>query len=291
MGLRRMCQQEKDLLFCQGNNIVVIFHGHKILKLLTLHFRKSKSISTSIAIGGLMRLWKSLLLLFFITLLFSCAAVPDKQTAQPLKLFAAEGTILTCSQSELLLSVQIPSFPKTADNTVSNIAHQVVQKSYLLEGTKIVIDGREGTIAEVRGNQVKLIFDSAFACSAGRKVAVQVPKKTIAVVDFEVIGGNQKEKGRVALEGLTSALIDTGQFIVVERTKLQSVMNEIQLSLSGMTKPTGDKVAGKLLIADLILTGSLTDMRDEWRGLNNGLFQRYGCFSQFFRVSRFDSGR
>jgi hypothetical protein len=211
-----------------------------------------------------MKPFKILIPLIFIFFVLACATAPDKGKEQPIQLFAVEGTVLDRSPSELLLTIQIPSFPKSADTTVANIAHQVVQKSYLLEGTKILIDGQEGTIAEVRANQVKLIFASTPAYTAGRKVSVGVPKKTIAVVDFEVIGGNRKEKGRVVLEGLTSALIDTGQFVVVERTKLQTVMNEIQLSLSGMARPTGDEVAGKLLIADLILTGTLTDMGDEW---------------------------
>jgi hypothetical protein len=41
-------------------------------------------------------------------------------------------------------------------------------------------------------------------------------------------------------------------------------MNEIQLSLSGMTKREKDGLAGKLLSADLILTGTLTDLQEEW---------------------------
>ena len=211
-----------------------------------------------------MKRWKALLVLFLIYSLFACAAVPDKGAEQPVQLFAVEGVIMDRSGSEMVLSIQIPNFPKTSDSVVSDIANQVVRKSYLLEGTKITIEGHEGTIKEVRGNQVKMTFESPLSLPVGRKVAVQVPKKIIAVVDFEVLGGNRKEKGRVVLEGLTSALIDTGQFIVVERTKLQPIMSEIQLSLSGMTKPGTDGLAGKLLSADLILTGTLTDLQEEW---------------------------
>jgi hypothetical protein len=93
---------------------------------------------------------------------------------------------------------------------------------------------------------------------------LMVPKKTIAVVDFEVIKGHEKEAGRVSLEELTSALIDSGQFVVLERSKLKSIMNEIELSLSGMAKETRDKVAGQLIVADLILAGTLAETGDEW---------------------------
>jgi hypothetical protein len=215
-------------------------------------------------VGGFMKSWKVPILIFFIFHLFACAAGPDKGAEQPVKLFAVEGVVLDSAAAELTLSVQIPNFPKTSDSVTADIAAQVVRKSYLLEGTKIAIDGHEGTITEVRGNQVKITFSAPLPFPVGRRVAVQVPKKTIAVVDFEVLGGNRREKGRVVLEGLTSALIDTGQFIVVERTKLQPIMNEIQLSLSGMTKTGADGLAGKLLSADLILTGALTDLQDEW---------------------------
>ena len=90
------------------------------------------------------------------------------------------------------------------------------------------------------------------------------PKKTLAIVDFEVIKGNQKDVGRVTLEELTSALIDSGQFIVVEREKLRTVINELQLSLSGLAHKTPNQVIGDLFVADLILTGTFAQVQDDW---------------------------
>ncbi len=212
-----------------------------------------------------MKPFRTVFPLFLVSLLLACAATPDKGNNEPAKLFSAGGTVLECQGSWMLLVIDIPDFSKKSGSVVDDIANQVVRKSYLLEGTSISIDGREGRVTEVRSNQVNITFDQPLSsCAPGRKVSVHVPKKTIAVVDFEVIGGNRKEKGRVVLEGLTSALIDTGQFIVVERTKLPALMNEIQLSLSGMTKTEKDGLAGKLLSADLILTGTLTDLQEEW---------------------------
>jgi len=196
-------------------------------------------------LGGYVNFKKFIFSTFCLITLSACVATTEKETTQPVKLFAGEGTVITCSPTELIMTAQIPDFPQTAATTVANIKRQVVQKSYLLEETKIMVDGREAKVTEVRGNSVKLVFSSAgAACPAGRKVSLQVPKKTIAVVDFDVSSRGREEKGKVVLEGLTSALIDTGQFIVLERSKLQSIMNEIQLSLSGITRPTDDKVAG-----------------------------------------------
>jgi hypothetical protein len=50
----------------------------------------------------------------------------------------------------------------------------------------------------------------------------------------------------------------------LERSKLKAVINELELSLSGLTKDSPDKVSGKLLIADLILTGTLSENMGEW---------------------------
>ena len=84
------------------------------------------------------------------------------------------------------------------------------------------------------------------------------------MVDFEVIRGREKDAGRVTLEGLTTALIDSGHFTVVERTKLQAVLTEIGLSMTGLTKETPDKVVGNLLMADLLLTGTLAQQGMVW---------------------------
>ena len=117
---------------------------------------------------------------------------------------------------------------------------------------------------ESRGNQVIVVFDKPQAYPIGSSVKLKIPKKTIAIVDFEVIRGNVQEAGRVTLEGLTSALIESGHFTVVERTKLKTIIAELELSLSGLTKETPEKVMGKLIMADLILTGTLADMGDKW---------------------------
>ena len=51
--------------------------------------------------------------------------------------------------------------------------------------------------------------------TVGAVLKLKIPKKIIAIVDFEVIRG-RKKAGRVTLEGLTSTLIDSGHFTVVE---------------------------------------------------------------------------
>jgi hypothetical protein len=65
-------------------------------------------------------------------------------------------------------------------------------------------------------------------------------------------------------EDITTALVNSGQFNVVERLKLQSVLDELKLAQLGLTDPEGAKEVGKLLGADVILTGTLAATGDEW---------------------------
>lgn len=196
--------------------------------------------------------------------LFSCAAVQQQEKTEPLSLLHIEGVVQHISGKEATLELRVPEVKKTPDSPISEIARQVLQRSILLEGMKTEVNRNPVLIREIRGNIIKVEFDKPVVFAPGTVLKLDVPKKTIAVVDFEVIKGKEKEAGRVTLEGLTSALIDSGQFNVVERTKLKAVMSELELSRSGLTKETADHTLGKLLFADLILTGTLAEMRGEW---------------------------
>ena len=98
-----------------------------------------------------------------------------------------------------------------------------------------------GVIREIRGETAKLEFDEPHPFKTGSQLRLTVPPKTIAVVDFEVIKGNQKDAGRVTLEGLTAGADRFRQFVVVEREKLRSVISELQLSISGLVHKSRTK--------------------------------------------------
>ena len=196
-----------------------------------------------------------------------CAAVkPSGETEQVerISLQYIEGTVQSVSGNEVLLSLKLPEFKKTPDIPISEIAQQVVQKSLFLEGIKTEINSVSAVIKEVRGSVVTVTLEKPQPYTVGAVLKLKIPKKIIAIVDFEVIRGREKEAGRVTLEGLTSTLIDSGHFTVVERSKLKTIMDELQLSLSGVTKETPEKVMGKLFMADLILTGTLAEIGGTW---------------------------
>lgn len=202
--------------------------------------------------------------LLTIIFLSACAEVKPLEQPASVSLQYIEGTVQSVSANEAVLSLKLPAFKPTPDIPISEIAQQVVQKSLFLEGIKTEINGIPAVIKEVRGNDITAVFEKPQAFAVGTTLKLQVPKKIIAIVDFEVIRGREKEAGRVTLEGLTSALIDSGHFIVVERTKLKPIMNELELSLSGLTNEPPEKIIGKLFTADLILTGTLAEISGVW---------------------------
>jgi len=83
-------------------------------------------------------------------------------------------------------------------------------------------------------------------------------KKVLAVLDFE---GNDKLEGKVDLkmsDMLTTALVKTGRYEIVERNKIEKVLNEQQLGLSGIVDVTSAAEFGKLLGAEYVVFGSIT---------------------------------
>jgi hypothetical protein len=207
----------------------------------------------------------SLLAILSVILSFSCAAVaPTKAPPEPASLLYLDGTVQGTAGNGFALAMKLPDMGRTPGSPVGEIAQALVQKSLIIEGMKTDVNGRPATVGEVRGATVTVMLDTPEPLPAGTPVRLTIPKKTIAIVDFEVIRGREKEQGRVTLEGLTTALIDSGQFNVVERTKLKAVMNEITLSQSGLTREKPGDVLGKLMMADLLLTGTLAEISGEW---------------------------
>jgi len=96
---------------------------------------------------------------------------------------------------------------------------------------------------------------------------LQVPRERanklrIAVVGFDVAtstyGVNQAN--RKAEDMITSALIRTKQFQVIDRRHIQKVLDELKLQMSGMVDMATAVRIGKILGVHAIVTGSITEM-------------------------------
>jgi len=86
----------------------------------------------------------------------------------------------------------------------------------------------------------------------------ETTKIVLAVLDFE---GNDKLEDKVDLkmsDMLITALVKTGRYEIVERNKIEKVLSEQRLQLSGIVDETSAAEFGKLLGAEYIVFGSIT---------------------------------
>ncbi len=122
-----------------------------------------------------------------------------------------------------------------------------------------VAESREGVIVgvPVQGAPVARVIEGL--------PTLKGPKKSIAVMDFE---NNSGFAGEWSLGGgmadmLTTALVQTNRFIVVERPKLQKIIEEQDLATSGRTAKAEGAKTGKLIPAQIGVTGAVTEFSFE----------------------------
>lgn len=107
--------------------------------------------------------------------------------------------------------------------------------------------------------------------------SAQEGKIRVAVVDFstEGLSGNSwrfswsaHNLGRAAADGLTSELVKTGNFRVIERTQLDKVLSEQGLGSSGQLDVSTAARVGKILGVQLIVIGTVTEFSLTERSAN-----------------------
>lgn len=108
------------------------------------------------------------------------------------------------------------------------------------------------------------------------------PKKNIAVMDFENKAGfiSEINLGSGMAEMLTTSLVNSGRFIVVERQAISDVLNEQDFGVSGRTTEAGAAKIGKILNAQILVRGAVTEFGTRtgggggsigYQGINVGL--------------------
>ena len=148
--------------------------------------------------------------------------------------------------------VPLPASPTAADGRGGGVA---------LLDTRCV----DGTIARV-GRRVALI--GALALVASRAAAAEAPAKpTLAILFFDYTG---KDAGLEPLrEGLAQMLISdfstAPQVRVVERARLEALLEEQKLGQSGKVDAASASRVGKLLGARFLVLGSFFDLKSTLR--------------------------
>jgi curli biogenesis system outer membrane secretion channel CsgG len=135
-----------------------------------------------------------------------------------------------------------------------------------------------------------LIFLTALALPAARAAepalsdtllsgpipAVDGPKRTVAVAPFGVTSQFAAEYGFTDVGGgmaamLATALVESNEFLVVERAQLSTVLAEQELGVNAMTTAESGVQPGQLLGAQLLIVGEVTEFSDAAKGRGFGL--------------------
>ncbi len=99
------------------------------------------------------------------------------------------------------------------------------------------------------------------------------PKKLVAVSDFEnkTSWRGQVNIGTGMSEMLTDALMQSGNFIVLERADIEGVLEEQNFGASGRTTAQGGAKIGKINRAQILIKGAITEYSSSTSGGSQGL--------------------
>jgi curli biogenesis system outer membrane secretion channel CsgG len=101
--------------------------------------------------------------------------------------------------------------------------------------------------------------------------AVPGPKRVVSVGKFDSIGAFNAKYGEWDIGGglsamLTTALAESGRFIVVERAQLRQLTTEQELKAAGVTNPETGPELGKLAGVQFLIFGAVTEFGADDRG-------------------------
>ncbi|MGE3692797.1 MAG: CsgG/HfaB family protein [Novosphingobium sp.] len=114
--------------------------------------------------------------------------------------------------------------------------------------------------------------------------SISGPKRTIAVGSIDITGtyagGTSTEAGGAIAAMLSTALEESGNFVVVERNALSSVLTEQSLAQQGVTSGSAAPLPGKVIPASYIVVGSITEVTAPSQGNGGGIsFGRRNLFN------------
>ncbi len=105
------------------------------------------------------------------------------------------------------------------------------------------------------------------------KGAKELKNKKIAVLAFPYHDGSTSSGSTEISERLTTRLVGKNGIVVIERSLLDKVFNEMNLEKSGVVDPDTTKQIGKVLGVEAIVTGTLIDLSQDKTEVNARLIK------------------
>lgn len=108
----------------------------------------------------------------------------------------------------------------------------------------------------------KLLF-SVILVILATSIHSQETNPTLSILDFAVSGISEKE-GLLLVDYMSSAIHQTEKFRVIDRSQRETILKELQFSLSGCSDEACQLEAGRLLQARYIIVGSVGSIGDRF---------------------------
>jgi len=114
--------------------------------------------------------------------------------------------------------------------------------------------GSRRTIGEVIGSKWACFVVLALCCTLGAHA--EQPKPILSILDLRT-SGVSKADADVLLDYLSSHLVESGAYTIIDRSQQETVLKEIEFSQSDCTDEACQLRIGKLLSANRIVIGSV----------------------------------
>lgn len=180
---------------------------------------------------------KKMSLLMACVVIFGCAGADlsaGKQSSATGSLFMKASVVRVDGDTAVLQTDALPE-NMSKDSPIASLTSKILNLTYLTEGSKTTINGKNATVTEKRGDSL-MIMPSA-GLKAGDTAELFIPKKTLIISDLKVTDNSKNMIGKLAFGEFAEKLTNSGRFTVLERKELAAILQEHALELKGMTDP------------------------------------------------------
>ena len=203
------------------------------------------------------------ILIFIVFIMAGCQTTNSSQPQSEMAAIASmyiQGTVVKSFKGKLVVKVANNNREQATDFE-NLLGDKVLEATYLTAGTDTEINGTKTQVIERRGELVVLRTHESF--SQGDTVELYIPTQTLVVSDFTVETKNKEKAGQLVFNNFAARLTNSGRYVVVEREQLKDVLQEHSLELTGLTDTRQASFVGRILKAELMLTGNMDKMGDK----------------------------